>query len=698
LRDLATGEPLGFDRISDIAVQCCEGLQAAHDVGILHRDIKSSNIMLDKYGTVKILDFGLAKIASEESITQTSGIQGTYQFMSPEQITGQTIDHRSDLFSLGVVLYEVITGHLPFEGNNVAAVAYEIVHSEPGLLSKYREHVPTELETAVARALSKELDDRCQSAKDLKAIIRGTVSTSIPTVKPPAIRSQANGNTIAVFPFRSLGGDADDNYLSEGISEDLITAIVKVPGLSAASQSAIKRLLKRELDAVEIARELHAAHFLEGTLRRQGKTIRLNIQLTRSNDEIVVWSDGYERRPDDVFSLQQDIATQIAASLNITLTGSQTTVPAGRPDVDPEAYELYLQGKYHLKRRDEGSMVRAVNQLYQAVQLDSDFAAGYGELAIACQLCETYGYECPGEISGRAYEFANKALDLDPGSSLSHISVFHVLRHTDIRRAVSEVRTAIALDGSNAEAYHYLGHTLMFCGHYRSAEDAELAAISLDPFMEMSDANLCMLYFLTDQEDKLETQKKALVRKYGQSHVVGYIFGWMNWCLREWKTAAEHYAKSLSIEHSDYHVIERLADCYCRQGNASKAFAILESALVKNPKAHMLHARLGRVLSSIGETDKATREFETAAAQFEEIMARSGGEDSALSHYHRGWLLALRDDEAAALQHLRASAEKGFGNYAELRKRPDWELLQSEDDFRGLIRELEEKKLSEDRP
>jgi len=692
LRELAAGERLGFDRIRDIAVQCCEGLQAAHDEGILHRDIKSSNIMVDKYGTVKILDFGLAKMTSEESVTETSGIQGTFQYMSPEQITADKIDHRSDLFSLGVVLYELITSHLPFGGNNVAAVAYDLVHTEPPPLSRYREDVPVELESVVMRALVKDVDRRCQSAAQMKDELSTGHTAPLPSVTKPA----AVDGTIAVFPFRNLGTDTEDNYLSEGISEDLITAIVKIPGLSAASQSAIRRLLKRDLEPVEIARELNAAHFMEGTLRRKGKTIRLNVQLTRSDNEIVVWSDGYERRPDDVFSLQEDIATQIAASLNITLTGTILKIRDRKQRVDPEAYELYLQGKHHLKRRDEESMVQAVDLLYRAVELDKDFAAGFSELAIASRLCETYGYQCPEQVAGRAYEFANRALDLDPGSSLSHISIFHVLRHTDVRRAVSELRTAIALDDSDAEAHHFLGHTLTFCGHYRSAIEAEKAAIQLDPFMEMSDANLCMLYFLTDQEDKLEEQTQTLVRKYGQSYVVGYIQGWLNWCRREWKLAAEHYVKSLSMESSDYHVIERLADCYLRQGNASEAVAILDSVLANYPKAHMIHARLGRVCSSIGESDKAAREFETAATQFEEIMTRSGGQESALYYYHRGWLAALKDDKTTALARLRTAAEKGFGNYAELHLRPDWDILQDDDEFKAFTQDLEQKRKAED--
>jgi tetratricopeptide (TPR) repeat protein len=341
-------------------------------------------------------------------------------------------------------------------------------------------------------------------------------------------------------------------------------------------------------------------------------------------------------------------------------------------------------------------LVRAVELLAEAIRIDDSFAAAYGQLAVACSLCEAYGYHCDADIVARANDFANRAIDLDPGSSQAHMSMFFTLRRMDIRRAISEVRTATALDGSNSEAYHYLAHSLVFCGHYMSAEKAELAANRLDPFMEMSDALLSRIYFLTGQDAKLKKLDQAMTRKYSQSHVLYSTRGWIDWCSRRWESAAENYRKALAKVPSDDLLIDHLADCNIRLGNIEYAIEILKRQLSESEGANMIRTRLGQAYAAGGAEDSAEEQFAKAASGVRSWMSHHRGVGSALHHFQTAYLYGLKGDRAATIENLRAAIERGYGNYAELRVRPDWDILRGDKEFESIIQDLEDQKKSED--
>ena len=615
---------------------------------------------------------------------------GTYQYMSPEQICAKSVDHQSDIFSLGVVLYEIVTGRLPFEGENVAAMAYAIVHNDPEPLSVDREGVTGNLEVAVAKAMVKDPRQRYQAASEMRTDLGSAATQTISGV----FQTVSVAKTVAVFPFRNPEGNADDAYLSEGICEDVVTAIVKMPQLSVASLSAIRRLSKRDLEVVEISQELKAGHFLEGSLRRLGETIRLNVQMTRASDEIVVWSETYERSADDIFMLQTDIANQVAASLSVALTTDELAkVPTARV-VCSEAYELYLQGKFHLKKRDRASVVRAVELLHQATELDSNFGTAYGQLAVACGLCEIYGYDCLPDVVRQSHAYAERAIDLDPGSSQAHMSMYFLLRYKNLPRAISELRTATALDGSNSEAYHYLGFSLTISGYYQAAEEAELASNRLDPFLEVCDVSLCRLFFLTGQDRKLSSQLEAMKKKYAQSHVISATLGWIAWHGRRWEQACDHYQNALTLNPHGQPLMDYYADCLIRSGRSDDVRQLLTDWLERNDQAPALQARLGQLHLVTGDLDRATKRFDIAENIYRKEMDRHGGLDSALSFLQLAWVSALRRDRPTAIDQLYAAVERGYGHYAELKLRPDWDSLRGDDRFGKLISDLETQRQS----
>jgi tetratricopeptide (TPR) repeat protein len=387
---------------------------------------------------------------------------------------------------------------------------------------------------------------------------------------------------------------------------------------------------------------------------------------------------------------------QVAAALNVALTDGQT--PTGvRPQVSsPEAYDLYLRGKFHLKQRNEASMIKAVELLSEAVKLDDSFVDAHAQLAIAGVLCEIYGYSCDEDIKNHAFEYAEKAVNLDPASSQAHVSLYIALRMTDIRRSLTELRTAIALDSSNSEAYHYLGHSLAMFGHYRAAEKAELAASRLDPFLETCDASLCHIYYLTGQQEKLEQRLQAMTKKYSQSYLVHSTYGWVEWCERHWDKAVDFYEKAYALEPSSEYTTDHLADCCIRSGQTQRAIEILDRSLSANPDLWMLIARLGQAYAAAGDSESAEREAARAWAKFEETSTLIRHPETAQYHFQVAWQAALRNDRTTSLEQIKSAVARDYGNYLELRTRPDWDILRGEQEFVELLDDLEARKTAED--
>ncbi len=690
LRNLAQTDRPDISQLFDIAAQCCQGLQAAHDENIIHRDIKSSNIMLDKWGQVKIMDFGLAKLTDDNSATASSAITGTFQYMSPEQVAGKKLDHRSDIYSLGVVLYELLTGELPFPGDNVAAIAYAVVHTDIPAPKGIAPDKAAPMLPIMFRALEKEVASRYQSAAQMLEDLKAPANVERASATVPSAKT-----SVAVLPFRNLTGEADNQYLSDGVYEEVIMALSRVPGLRVASRRAVSRFNDQNLDPEEIARKLSVKKFLEGSVQRQGDSVRINTQLVGADDGHVIWSHAFHRKLADIFDLQSDIAQQIAAALNLKLAHDEENQVTQKPTSNPEAFDYYLRGKFHLKHRDQTSVEAAIDILTQAVELDKSFAAAYGELAVAYYVYATYGFDTAGDLMQKAIDTADKAVELQPSSSHAHMAQFFVLRSVNIRKAISELRTAIALDPNNCEAHHYLAHSYVFYGRYRAAEKAELMALQLDPFYEISEALLCRIYFLLGEDEKSQARLDGFARKFPESDLVFSTRGWLAWCRRDWSEAIENFRHALNIEPNNTFNIEHLADCYRIQGEYHLAVDTLEKGLARNPSSELLLARLGRTYGDMGQPDKSRQFLSQAAEVFEQFRINKPGAESAVHYFNKVWLACAEGDPESGLKYLQQLTDQDFGNYAELELRPDLDCLRQDPRFDELIGKLK-KRLSLD--
>ncbi len=463
LRDLSKGKKLGVDRIVELAIQICDGLSAAHDKSVIHRDIKPSNIVIDAYGRPKILDFGLAATQGGEHLTKTGSTLGTVRHMSPEQVEGKEVDHRSDLFSLGVVLYELIAKRTPFEKDNETATLRAIAQDNPEPLARYKSDIPDELQRTVTKLLEKDPSMRYQTSggviSDLKRLIAPTQSSTVVVParqkrtwplaigslviiavlvvagikywpaddSPQVMPSSLERKMLAVLPFENLGAP-EDEYFSDGITDEITSRLAKLSGLGVISRTSAIRYKDTDKGLPQIAEELGVGFILEGTIRwdKSGDTDRIRItpQLIKVSDNTHLWAESYGRDMSDIFAVQADIAAQIASALDVTLLKPEREILEERPTENLDAYHAYLRGQERFRSGDISAenMDLVVMTFERATELDPNFALAYAALADVHSWTYGIGYDRTEKRLARAKEALDRALILQPKLPEAHLA------------------------------------------------------------------------------------------------------------------------------------------------------------------------------------------------------------------------------------------------------------------------------------
>ncbi|MFH2049881.1 MAG: protein kinase, partial [bacterium] len=495
LKEVVTGKDLPIDRILEITIQICEGLQAAHEKGIVHRDIKPSNILLDGHGRVRIVDFGLATVRGIEHLTKTGSTLGTIGYMSPEQVRGQEVDHRSDLFSLGVVMYELITKQNPFRRDSEAATLKAVSDDLPEPLARFKSGLPDGLQMVIDKSLEKDVKTRYQHADGMIADlvrVKRSMNSDLSTATGQAKSSRSTRVwwittvlvvaasvvfsltkpwqtettsdeprkiMLAVLPFENLG-DPEDEYFADGITEEITTSLARLSGLGVISRTSAMQYKNTDKSLRQIGKELKVDCVLNGSIRwdKSGddNRVRINPQLVRVSDDMNMWANRYDAVLTDVFAVQATIASEVAAALDVALLQSERDALADQPDIDPEAYDYYLRGKqyFSIARYRQVELRTAETMHLKAIELAPGFAAAYAELGALYTDMYWDGIDTAMVILDSAKALIDIAVELAPKSSESYQALGWYYYHglLDFENALDAFSKVLQLQPNNSLA------------------------------------------------------------------------------------------------------------------------------------------------------------------------------------------------------------------------------------------------------
>jgi serine/threonine protein kinase/Flp pilus assembly protein TadD len=485
------GRSFDMPTLLDVGIQISDALESAHAKGIIHRDIKPANVFLNDRGQVKILDFGLAKVERpvgpqvsqletqviRDELTMPGMTVGTVSYMSPEQARGQSTDARTDLFSLGTVVYQMATGTLPFPGDTSAVIYEAILNREPPPITDVNAALPPELNRILGKALEKDRTLRYQSATDLKTdLIRlkrdldsgkkrqAEVGDSRSGVPRPAEKK-----SVAVLYFENLSGVKEDEYLRDGITEDIITELSKIGGVNVFSRPTVLAYRDKSVTPAQIGQQLRAAYVLAGSLRRAGNRLRITTQLVDTHTDFPLWSERYDREMADVFEVQDEIARRIAEALRVTLTPQEQEALATKPTENLQAYDLYLRGKSYARRLTRQDLEFALQMFENAVAMDPNFALAFAAIA---KVCAEYHFNFQRDATwiGRAMAASQRAVALQPDLPEVQIANAWVLyAGNQYEDAIRLAYQAIARKRDCEGAYYLLGRAMFSAGRFNEA-------------------------------------------------------------------------------------------------------------------------------------------------------------------------------------------------------------------------------------
>jgi eukaryotic-like serine/threonine-protein kinase len=702
------------DEAVEVAIQIASALVAAHRVNIVHRDIKPENIMTRREdGLVKVLDFGLAKVAPRKDSSDVADsslatalkantgpgvVMGTVAYMSPEQARGEAVDERTDIWSLGVVLYEMVTGCSPFIAGTSNEIISAILSKQVApRLARYSQLVPERLEEIVEKALTKNREERYQTSKDLLIDLRrlrqsldlkagnersssdrmgnssaageglgaappskGDVSRTQPASSAEYLVHQLEArkrgvfvtlllllviatalgiyagrtketrstglpaiSAVAVLPFVNSNSDPETEYLADGITDNIIERLSQIPNLKVMAHSAVFHYKGKDVDLRAVGRELGVTAVLTGRVVKRNDTVSVNLELVDAKDNSHIWGEQYDRKLSDFLAVQREIPLDVSDKLRLRLSGESRERFARAYTANPEAYQLYLKGRYFWEKWTEDGARQAVKLFEEAIKKDPNYALAYAGLADAYLFGTGVGPELPQkEAHRRAREAAMKALSLDPQLGEAHASVAEVLLYDDwdFTGAEKEFKRALELNPGYAEGHHQYSHLLLLLGRTNESLVESNKFLELDPLSESPIGHLAYHYLYSRQYDEAIQQFQKTLQLYpDSSHYtkLGNAF----WEKGMYNEAVDAFAKGLAKEGLDSASISQLKQAFAKSGNTGFLRKLLE-ILKGMPQARVLAVNVAELHARLGEKDQAFEWLEKAYADKSDGLLR----------------------------------------------------------------------------
>lgn len=572
LKQLAGEENPPLERVLDIGIQLCEALAAAHEKEIVHRDIKGDNIMLTPKSQTKIMDFGLAKLKGASKLTKTGSTLGTVGYMSPEQAQGREVDRRTDIFSFGVVLYELITGKLPFNGEHQAAVIYSIINDEPEPLSRFRSGVPESLQRIIDKSLAKDVEERYQNISDLQVDLR-RVKRELGTGPKEAPRSDRKA--VAVLYFENLSSDPDSDYFAAGITEDIITDISKIENIRVASRNAVLPYKGKPVDIPQLGKKMNVDAILEGSIRKAGNRLRITAQLIDTKEGFHLWAERYDREAKEVFELQEEIAKSIASALKVTLSPKEEKQLGQKYKGNLQAYEYYLKGKNHYIKYTKADMLAAMQMFQKALEIDPNYALAYAGLGNSYYQMLDKHFETDNSWLVKSEEASRKALSIDPLCLDAYKALASALAwQKKFNSAKRTLERALEIDPNYVPAHINISLVYAAWEDFQEAERRLTLAWQKDPSIPFSLFLLAVLHARLGHYDQALSVANQLLKAADSTFYVMAAHQILSdVCLyqRNYDQALQHLQKALELDTGDAYGKAALAIICVAQGKREEA-------------------------------------------------------------------------------------------------------------------------------